>query len=88
MSHRPAAVAARGPGAIVQLLATLLLQPAEQASALGIPTAQEGAKSKSQPSRKQSPVLRPAFTSGFSIEKSDRALEAMQMLDSPWEEGV
>lgn len=52
------------------------------------PTAQEGAKPKPQPSRKYSPALGPAFTSGFSREKFDQALEEMQMLHSPWEKGV
>lgn len=50
--------------------------------------AQEGAKPKSQTSRKQGPVLGPAFTSGFPREKFDQALEEMQMLHRPWEEGV
>lgn len=75
MSHKHADVAAPKPGATIQLLAALLLLPAERTSVLDI--AQEGEDLESQTSWKQVLVLGPAFTSGFPKEKPDQALEGM-----------
>lgn len=82
MFHKPVIVAAQGPGAAIQLLATLLLLPAERGSALEI-TAQKG-ELELQTNRKQDPFLGLAFTSGFPKEKSDQALEGMEVLQGIW----
>lgn len=52
------------------------------------PSAREGETPEPPTSRTQSPVLGPAFISGFPKEKFDQALEEMQVLDSPWQEGI
>lgn len=68
MSHKPAVVAAQGPGATVHYL--LPSSCCQQKGHLHwtSPTAQEGGKPEPQPSRKAVPVHGPALTSVFPRE--------------------